>query len=321
MVLGGCSGNKKNEPGLRANKQAVRQSIDVPEFDADSAWTYINNQVKFGPRVPNTDAHKACGEYLSEYFKNLGANVIEQKTRVKAYNNKILNITNIIAQFDPDNKNRIVLCAHWDTRPFADHDEDTTLWNTPIDGANDGGSGVGVLMEIGRHISKKSTRVGIDIILFDAEDYGEPVFDEKYYPGDFWCLGSQYWAANPHKKAYYAKYCLLLDMVGAADALFTREGISMQYASNIVNKVWNTAARLGYERYFIKDNSEELIDDHLYINEIAHIPSIDIIQHDPDSDSYFGSYWHTHADNMEIINRETLKAVGQTILQVIYEEK
>ena len=110
-------------------------------------------------------------------------------------------------------------------------------------------------------------------------------------------------------------------MVGAADALFAKEGSSMQYAANIVDKVWNAASRLGYDRFFIKENTQELIDDHMYINEIAHIPSIDIIQYNPDSDSYFGSYWHTLDDNMNIINKETLKAVGQTVLQVIYEEK
>jgi len=321
LFLGSCKEKTGNSPTSVNQNKVIKQNIDVPEFNADSAWKYVENQVKFGARVPNTKAHDNCGDYLSGFFKELGAEVIEQKTRVKAYNNQFLNITNIIAQFNPEKKNRIILCAHWDTRPYADHDVDSTLWNKAIDGANDGGSGVGVLMEIGRQINLKPINIGIDIILFDAEDYGEPDFDPEYYPGDFWCLGSQYWSANPHIRGYYAKYAILLDMVGAPNALFAREGVSMKYASNIVNKVWGAAARLGYENHFIKENTQELIDDHLYLNEIAHIPSIDIVQYDPDSESYFGSFWHTHDDNMSGIDKGTLKAVGQTVLQVIYEEK
>ena len=168
-IIAGCADAKKSKSASGTQSSVIAQNIDVPEFNADSAWTYINNQVMFGPRVPNTQAHKNCAKYLSEYFTNLGADVIEQKTRVKTYNNETLNIVNIIAQFDLENKNRIILCAHWDTRPFADQEAISSLWNTPIDGANDGGSGVGVLMEIGRHISKNPTDVGIDIILFDGE--------------------------------------------------------------------------------------------------------------------------------------------------------
>ena len=319
IILSGCKNNaEKNKKSIQ--KPTETQKIVEIDFNADSAWSYVNKQVSFGPRVPNSDAHKACAKYLATFFKNLGAEVIEQKARVTAYNGTILNINNIIAQFNPTNKERILLYAHWDSRPYADQEEDSTLWHTPIDGANDGGSGVGVLMEIGRHLAQNIPTVGVDIILFDAEDYGEPDYDEKYYK-DSWCLGSQYWAKNPHKRGYKARFGILLDMVGAKDAIFAKDDISMKYASEIVKKVWQTAALLGYDNHFINEEPGEIIDDHVYINKIAYIQSIDIVEYNINSSSFFGDYWHTFNDNMDIIDRNTLKAVGQTLIQVIFTEK
>ncbi|MFC2128749.1 M28 family peptidase [Bacteroidota bacterium] len=320
IILSGCNNNNNKAPNKNNLKPGKTQKIVEIEFNADSAWSYINKQVSFGPRVPNSEAHKACSKYLASYFRNLGAEVIEQKAQVMAYNRTMLNITNIIAQFNPSNKERVILFAHWDSRPYADMEEDSTLWNTPIDGANDGGSGVGVLMEIGRHLAQNPPEIGIDIILFDAEDYGEPDNDETYYE-DPWCLGSQYWAKNPHKRGYIARYGILLDMVGAKDAIFAKEGYSQKYAAYLNNKIWKAAALIGYDNRFSNEETGEIIDDHLYLNTIAYIPSIDIIEYNPNSEGYFGPNWHTLNDNMDIIDRSTLKAVGQTLIQVIYSEK
>ena len=241
-----------------------------------------------------------------------------QEGKVTAFDNSILNIKNIIAQFQSEKNNRILLFAHWDTRPFADHDPDPAKRNQPIDGANDGASGVGVLMEIARHLKDNPTHPGIDIIFFDAEDYGTPDHLNVEYKPDTWCLGSQYWGKNPHKKNYYAQYGILLDMVGAQNARFYQEQASLRFAPKLVNHIWDTAASLGYGSFFIFRKGGYITDDHVYVNKHTGIPAVDIIQYDPSTNTSFGSYWHTHDDTMENIDRNTLKAVGQTLMEVIY---
>ncbi|MBR9999454.1 MAG: M28 family peptidase [Cyclobacteriaceae bacterium] len=322
LTLSVCNNKKpeKEEKSVLTEKK----SIIVPVFMADSAYHYIREQVDFGPRVPNTPPHLYCGNYLIEKFRNYAAEVQVQDFQQTAYNGEMLNLRNIIASFNPDNSRRILLAAHWDTRPVADKDSIRT--DVPIDGANDGASGVGVLMEIARVISMYPLEnIGVDIILFDGEDYGEP----ESYPGQatpepgntWWCLGSQYWSVNKHKPRYMAYYGILLDMVGAENAEFHMEGVSMMYAEKVVEKVWSTAAQLGYREFFIPQRSPEITDDHVFINRDARIPTINIVDYDPfNQNSYFPSYHHTHADNISIIDKNTLKAVGQTLLQVLYHE-
>lgn len=297
------------------------KKVQAPEFDADSAYNFIQKQVDFGPRVPNTEAHKKCGNYLAEKLREYGASVIEQTGRVRAFNDAKLNIKNIIAQFQPEKKKRLMLFAHWDTRPFADRD--TKNIGKPIDGANDGGSGVGVLLEIGRLLKDNPTQMGVDIILFDAEDYGSTnsnMFGKQML--DDWCLGTQYWANNPPIKNYHPRYGILLDMVGAKDAVFPKEYLSVYFAENVVDKVWEAAHNLGYGQYFLNKKmppNTAITDDHKYVNNMAKIPSIDIIHYDPKTLD-FGHFHHTHKDNMDVIDKNTLKAVGQTVLHVIYNE-
>ena len=342
----------------KSEKTTVSNPIIVPTFNADSAYVFVKNQVDFGPRVPNTPEHFACGKHLIKQLESYGAVVMVQEFKVKAYDNTILNLRNIIGSFNPRAKKRILLAAHWDTRPFADKaplspPEGGILPPPqpakPIDGANDGASGIGVLLEIARLIHNNAQndrhdisdsvgiggeksykferagmriglQIGIDMIFFDGEDYGQPN-DETPRKKDTWCLGSQYWARNPHKKDYYAKMAILLDMVGAKGAKFAMEGTSRHFAPDVVKKVWSTANRLGYSDYFWYYESPEIVDDHTYINHLTRIKMIDIIEHDPEGDSYFGSYWHTHQDNMDIIDKRTLKAVGQTLVEVIYRER
>jgi hypothetical protein len=167
----------------------------------------------------------------------------------------------------------------------------------------------------------QSPNVGVDIIFFDAEDYGPPVFLEKEPPGDWWCLGSQYWSRNPHISNYKAKFGILLDMVGAPDAVFAKELVSKEYANDIVEKVWSTAGRLNYGNYFVGKDGSAVVDDHLYVNKLRRIPSINVIQFADDTKHGFGSYWHTQKDDMSNISKETLKAVGQTVLEIVYKEK
>ena len=312
-----CSGEKSKAKQPVINNQVVTQ---VPSFNADSAYVYTYDQVNFGPRVPGTLAHKACGNYLADKLKQFGAEVIEQEADLKLYNGNIIRAKNIIGSFQPENKNRILLCAHWDTRPFADHDADNANHNTPIDGANDGAGSCAVLLEIARQIQIKQPQTGIDIIFFDAEDWGVPSFERNRNQESGYCLGSEYWAKNPHVKNYTARFGILLDMVGAPDAVFYKEYFSMQYAANIVQKVWESAATLGHSRYFINASGGQIEDDHVQIIKHRKIPCIDIIHFDPQSENGFGHYWHTMNDNMDNISKDTFRAVGETVMHVIYNE-
>ncbi len=297
---------------------SVNSSEKVPTFDADSAYHFVDQQVNFGPRVPNSSAHKACGTFLAQELERLGAKVFQQNMTVTAYDKTPLEAMNIIGSYNLEKEKRILLFAHWDSRPYADHDANATLHKTPIDGADDGASGVGALLEIARQLSIKSPEVGVDIIFFDAEDYGTPEFVDTYIP-DTWCLGSQFWAKNPHVPNYKADFGILLDMVGAKDATFYKEFTSMRYAARYVDLVWNTARNLGYGRYFVNADGNAITDDHQYVISGRGIPCIDIIHTQPNGETGFGKHWHTSNDTMENIDRNTLKAVGQTVLEIIYK--
>lgn len=211
-----------------------------------------------------------------------------------------------------------MLCAHWDSRPFAD--QDSIDKNKPITAANDGAASVAVLLEIGRLLESNKPAIGVDIIFFDAEDYGQPEFSTHATMEDSYCLGSQYWSENPHVPGYYATFGILLDMVGAENAVFTREGTSMQYAASVVEKVWNHAGRIGYSDYFVFNETAAIIDDHYYVNQMTHIPVIDIVHRDQGTTSNFWKFWHTHHDTLDKINKKSLKAVGQTVLETIFKE-
>lgn len=297
------------------------EAIQPPAFNADSAYAFIERQVSFGPRVPSTRPHVVCGDYLVKKLESFDWKVIEQPFTPTTFDGKKLNARNIIGIFNPEARRRILLAAHWDSRPFAD--EDPHHKEKAVPAANDGASGVGVLLELARVLRADSGRLnlGVDIIFFDAEDWGNSGGsspDDEYMGG--FCLGSQHWARNKHIANYSAYYGILLDMVGAKDARFPREGISMEYAGDIVNKVWATGKALGYGSYFVDNTGLRVgVDDHVAINKIARIPMIDIIHLDPSTGSFF-DHWHTTNDTMEHIDRETLKAVGQTLLHVLYQE-
>jgi Zn-dependent M28 family amino/carboxypeptidase len=310
VIFAGCGrdGQKTSQP------EVPPKVVNVPAFNADSAYYFIKKQVDFGPRIPNSAAHKKAGDYLIAQLKTYGAAVKVQEFTATTFDNTKVNLRNIIASFNPEKKKRILLTAHWDTRPFADKDKEKP--NATFDGANDGGSGVGVLLEVARNLKQQPTDAGIDIILFDGEDWGERTETQPpSLPANlqyWWCLGSQHWAKNKHVTGYSAYFGILLDMVGGKNARFGYEGYSLDYAPSVVDKVWKTAARLGYTNTFVNEKDGWVIDDHVAVNVHAKIPMIDIISMD---DSH-----HTRQDNLELISKETLNAVGQTVLQVIYYE-
>ena len=313
-----CAGGSNKQQSAPAASQDV--TVQVPQFNADSAYTYIHRQVDFGPRVPNTEGHVACGEYLAGELERFGASVTSQHVDLIAYDGTLLKARNIIGSYKPETKKRIALFAHWDTRPWADNDSDEKNHHTPILGANDGASGVGVLLEIARQLQQQQPALGIDIVLFDAEDYGAPQFYDGTHREESWCLGSQHWARHPHVENYNARFGLLLDMVGGANSLFFKEGYSEEYAPDINRKVWEAARRLGYGNTFVEGNGGGFItDDHIFVNRLARIKTIDIIASDAQGE--FVPTWHTVNDNMDHIDKQTLKAVGQTVLEVIYKEQ
>lgn len=314
-------GEEKPDKTPATQKKELFELANRPAFNPDSAYFFIEKQVSFGPRVPGTEAHRLTAAWLVKTLKRLNWEVLIQADEVTAFNGKVLPIQNIMARFYPDRLDRVLLFAHWDTRPFADRDKERK--NEPIAGANDGGSGVGVLLEIARILGRDTLppEIGVDILLLDAEDYGQPQDGMMPQQGNSWCLGAQYWAKNQMIPDYKPRFGILLDMVGAKDAIFPREAVSMQFAPQIVSKVWVLARKMGYSNYFIDRVTDGgITDDHLYINQLTGIPSIDIIHYDPNRRDFW-HFHHTHKDDMSVIEKNTLHAVGEVVLELLYREK
>ncbi len=313
---------------LPSNKAEVSETEEIekvqpvgPDFNADSAYIYLQEQCDFGPRTMNSTAHDKCEKWIIQKFEQYGCKVTTQKATLNGYDGTPLRSTNIMASYNPEATTRIMFCAHWDCRPWADNDPDSTNWHKPIIAANDAASGVGVMIELARILKGSGLELGVDFVCFDAEDYGTPQWFEGEDPGDTWALGAQYFANNL-PEGYAPRYGILLDMVGGVGAKFYREGMSMQYAPAIVKKVWNAARQVGYGSYFPKADGGMITDDHIPVNQTANIPCIDVIPYYPDcAQSSFGPTWHTIADNMDNIDKNTLKAVGQTMVQVLFTEK
>ncbi len=308
--------------GRKASSTTPATDVVTPEFCADSAYNYIKAQTDFGPRVPNTDAQQNCAAWLMTKLKEFGAETFLQgfetvtfdKTRIRGYN--------IIGSYNPESPTRIILCSHWDSRPWADNDPDPANWMKPVDAANDGASGVAVILEIARQMQKQTPDIGVDCIFLDAEDWGPGDNYQGEHLETYWGLGAQYWAKNPHKEGYHARYAILLDMVGGKGAAFCREGYSTRFGKTIVDKVWSAAGRLGYGSVFLPVSGGYVTDDHYFINTIARIPAIDIVPYLPNCrESSFGPTWHTTHDNIDNIDKKILEAVGKTLIEVIYNEK
>ena len=325
LMLVACNGKQPKET-VTSNNTSKTTTIVIPQFDADSAYQYVAKQTAFGPRVPETSAHAQCAAWLSGKLSEYADTVIVQEFRTRLFNGKGIDGKNIVAVFNPEAKKRIVLCSHWDSRPFADHDPDEANRHTPIDGANDGASGVGVLLECARQFKAQplNEKLGIDIVLFDLEDYG-PHQEQamEYYDENinYWALGSQYWSKYPHVYGYKAYYGILLDMVGGSNPNFQKEYYSQGFAAWVGNKVWRKAQDLGYRSYFSNELGTMISDDHIPMNVVAGIPTIDIIDLQPNSSNEcFPEVWHTLNDNIQHIDKETLGMVGNVLLHVVYEE-
>ncbi|MDD2964742.1 MAG: M28 family peptidase [Bacteroidales bacterium] len=320
VVLWSC--NNTPAPSEANTEKDTHPSMELPVFDPDSAMAYVTGQLSFGPRVPNSEASVACAKWLETTLRRFSPDVVVQGFKARAFDGTVLNGRNIVASFNPEAKARILLCAHWDSRPWADHDPDPDNHNKPIDGANDGASGVAVLIELARLFHAQPPAVGVDIVLFDAEDYGPPQSYQGRDSDDAWGLGSQYWSRNPHVVGYKARYGILLDMVGVENPTFLKEGWSLYYAPHIVKKVWSIARQAGFSANFIDDEGGYITDDHYYVNRDANIPTINIIHLQREgSSSGFYPHWHTVHDNLDKVSRTSLAVVGNVLIQVIYSEK
>ncbi|MCQ2188912.1 MAG: M28 family peptidase [Paludibacteraceae bacterium] len=309
----------QGEKAEESAKIAPKKEIKV-NFNADSAYSYIAKQCEFGPRILESKAHDSCVAYMTSELRRHGADIVEvQKCEVVDWEKKTRKAENIIAHFNPSAKKRVILFSHWDSRPWADQDADEKTRRIPIDGANDGASGVGVILEIARQYKNSGINAGLDIVFFDAEDLGEPTFITGHGNNDSWCLGSRYWAKN-YKADSIAKprYGILLDMVGDANATFHVDYASFKLASIAVNNVWQTAKNLGYNNVFEMRESSSLIDDHINVSQYADIPTVDII--DFNAQRGFPETWHTHQDVIGNISKSTLKIVGETLMTVLAKE-
>jgi len=327
LFFSACKDKKATQIETTGTETASVPFKKAPDFNADSCYAMMEKQVNFGYRIPNTKGHIQCGNYLVSTLKQFNWEVTEQPFEEINYKGEKMRMRNIIGSYNPKATKRILLAAHWDSRHIADNDKEKR--DQPIDGANDGASGVGVLLEIARAInaSKEKPNVGIDIIFFDGEDHGDPENHEFVGPMDtqenkdktWWCLGSQYWSKNKHVENYTAYYGILLDMVGGKNARFAKEGQSLQFAPAVVAKVWDVAKKLGYNN-FTDELAPSITDDHDFVNVIGRINMIDIIEYDNSDNIYFSNTWHTHQDNMSNIDKQALKSVGQTVLSTLWQE-
>lgn len=308
--------------GRKATTSTAPATVETPEFCADSAFNYIKTQTDFGPRVPNTDAQLECAVWLMKKLESFGADTYLQGFESVTFDKTKIRCYNIIGSFNPDCPTRVILCSHWDSRPWADNDPDPANWTKPVDAANDGASGVAVILEIARQLQKKAPEIGVDCIFFDAEDWGPGDNYQGEHLETYWGLGTQFWAKKPHVEGYRARYAILLDMVGGKGAAFCREGYSIRFGRPVVEKVWSAARKLGYSSIFKSVDGGYVTDDHYFINTLAHIPAIDIVPYLPAcQESSFGPTWHTVSDNIDNIDKKVLEAVGKTLIEVIYNEK
>jgi glutaminyl-peptide cyclotransferase len=305
VVFASCNQHGENShPEQSPPSQTPAAKITVPEFDDQKAFSYLKAQTDFGPRNPNSIGHQKCLEYLANELSRYADRVTRQDFIHRGYGGEILKLTNIFGAFNSSAADRILLLAHWDTRPRSDEEKDPAKRSTPILGANDGASGVAVLMEIAGILKQTPPQIGVDILFVDGEDYGTSHDLESYF------LGTRYFL-KVKSESYRPRFAVLLDMVGYKDLQIPMEQSSSTYAPEIVERIWSTAENLGVTQ-FVNIPGEQISDDHTPLNE-GGLPAVDIID-------FQYPYWHTTQDTPDKCSPESLGAVGKVLLHVIYNE-
>lgn len=273
---------------------------DPPPFDSDKAFEYLVHQVEFGPRVPGTGAHKQTGDWLISLLRQHTQYVSVQKFSGRTGGQEV-DMFNILASLYPEKEERILLCAHWDSRHHADRDPDSTKWTDPVPGANDGASGVAVLLEIASGLSAVEPPVGVDIVLFDGEDGGE------YGNDSTWLLGSRHFA-RIMPRSYRPKYAILLDMIGDRDLKLSRDINSIEASPNLWNRIIAHCEESGID---VSPETVIILDDHVPLIKRG-IPSVDLIDFDYD-------FWHTVSDTPDKCSAESLGKIGELVLRILYD--
>lgn len=283
--------------------EATRETIDAPAFDGDSAFALLERQVAFGPRVPGTAGHRAQLEWMTDFLRARADTVIVQRFTHRRANGDSVPMANVFARFRPEAQDRVLVLAHWDTRPMADQEENEADRSKPIPGANDGASGVAVLLQLANVLSSHSPPIGVDLLFTDGEDFG---------PGEMY-LGAKYFAANKDP-GYRPFYGVLLDLIADQSPRFPIEGNSQSYAPEVVARVWDMAERLGYGSVFPSTTGGYIEDDHIPLNQ-AGIRTIDIIDFDYGPGN---RYWHTLEDDLQNVAPGGLQAVGDVVTHLIF---
>lgn len=318
LLIMACTGSKTHEPSA---SDKVDTLVATPAFNGDSAFAFVVAQCDFGPRVPGSTAHDACAEWIKQQFASFGMLVTEHQATVRGYDGAQMLCRNIISRMNHDASSRILITAHWDSRAWADNDPDPDNHHSPVMAANDGASGVAVMLEMARVMATMPPATGVDFVCFDVEDQGRPQWADAGDDddnADFWCLGSRAWAESAYAEGYTARFAINLDMVGGRDARFAREGYSLRQAASVVELIWTTASRLGHSMLFTSSTGGYVMDDHVSVSQLAGIPAADIIPNVDYQRSSFGRTWHTIDDTPENIDPRVMAAVGETLLQIIY---
>lgn len=272
------------------------------EFKGSTAYSYVEKQLSFGPRIPNTPGHDKMGDWLLGELRARADTVIVQSFQQHTSKGKTLQLRNYLARFNPKATDRILYLAHWDTRPFADKSENLGQQRLPVPGANDGASGVAVLLGVADALKAKAPGIGVDLLFVDGEDYGD--FSDSTET----LLGARYFAKH-QPPGYQTLYAVLFDMIGDKDLDIQQEGFSMANAPEVVQRVWQTADRLGYSRYFQPRAGQTLTDDHVPLQQ-AGIRAIDIID-------FNFAYHHTTEDTLDKVSAESLQIIGDVAVALV----
>lgn len=274
------------------------------EFDGQTAFGYLEQQMAFGPRIPGRPGHRQTGDWLLAELRARADTVIVQEIRHVTRSGETLELRNFFARFRPAATERVLLVAHWDTRPMADKSENLGQQRLPVPGANDGASGVAVLLGVADALKARPPAQGVDLLFVDGEDYGD--WNDAEHRDVL--IGSRYFAAH-QPPGYQPLFAVVFDIVADKDLQIFQEGYSVQNAPEVVQRVWRTAADLGYERYFMPGVKHTLTDDHIPLQE-AGIRAIDVIDFDY-------PYWHTTDDTIDKVSAASLQIVGDVAVALV----
>jgi Zn-dependent M28 family amino/carboxypeptidase len=284
--------------------------LPAREFDGAAALGYIQTQLAFGPRIPGTPGHDRMAAWLDSLLRARADTILEQRWTHRTTSGASLPLVNLIARFKPAASTRLLFLAHWDTRPKADgvHSRDSTL---PVPGANDGASGVAVLLAMADALKQAPPDIGVDLLFVDGEDYGDFNADTDVL------LGSRYYAEHPAPGAA-PRFAILFDMIGDRDLRILQEGLSLTAAPDVVELVWNLAQRLGYGNVFVPEEGITLTDDHVPLQQkgIRAIDLIDFTYGGPDN-----QWHHTPDDTFDKVSSASLQVVGDVAMALVRTTK